>query len=198
MAGPPCLVRCGLFGSRDRSHRSFVPRSRDVSLASVTRARIDPASFAACRRSRIPGKRGSESPTEFPTRSSAPWSPVGRSNVSEWPSRAEAWSCARRRQGSPLRSDPAGAGPSDLDDACAQLPIWQLRDGHRDDRFEQTQMAEVDDGIARRYSANISPVLLHRLSAIAHPTRSASGRRSRASTDDIKTPSTDCVLIRVA
>ena len=37
------------------------------------------------------------------------------------PARLSAWSCARRRQGSALRSDPADAGPADLDGVCAQL-----------------------------------------------------------------------------
>lgn len=61
-------------------------------------------------------------------------------------------------QGSPLRSDPAGAGPADLDGVCAQLATLALtcRPGlraglHR--TFVMTSvMTELDDSFAWRYS----------------------------------------------
>jgi len=68
-------------------------------------------------------------------------------------------------QGSALRSDPADAGPSDLDGVCAQLADQLLRAGLglradllctsamliRDDRA-------LDDDFAWRYSAITSPM----------------------------------------
>jgi hypothetical protein len=61
-------------------------------------------------------------------------------------------------QGSALRSDPAGAGPADLDGVCAQLATlaFTCRPGLRAfvlRTFVMTSvMTELDDGSGRRYS----------------------------------------------
>jgi hypothetical protein len=81
---------------------------------------------------------------------------------------------------SSLRSDPADAGPADLDGADAQLRfgnyVMARMYGH-----VALQMVEVDDRFERRYSAVISPVSHDTPSAIARRACGArSGRRSQS------------------
>jgi hypothetical protein len=64
-----------------------------------------------------------------------------------------------------LRSDPADAGPADLDGAYAQLRLGNCVMARLYDRVAM-QMVEFDDRFERRYSAVFSPV--------SHDTRSAS------------------------
>jgi hypothetical protein len=67
-------------------------------------------------------------------------------------------------QGSALRSDPAAAGPADLDGVCAQLAMLALtcrpvRVTAALRTFLMTSvMTELDDGSGRRYSEITSPM----------------------------------------
>ena len=67
-------------------------------------------------------------------------------------------------QGSALRSDPADAGPADLDGVCAQLAILALtcRPGRVAAALRTFVMTAVmtvlDDGSGRRYSETTSPM----------------------------------------
>lgn len=80
-------------------------------------------------------------------------------------------------QASALRSDPASAGPSGLDGACAQLAEWLLPDG-RPRRWCNGHVAGLDAGFdAAVFCGYLAGATRHPL-RIAH---SACGARSRSS-----------------
>ncbi len=94
---------------------------------------------------------------------------------------------------SSLRSDPADAGPADLDGADAQLRfgnyVMARLYGH-----VALQMLEVDDRFERRYSAVISPVSHDTPLRIAR--RACGARFGRRSQSPNCTPCTTCRAVR--
>lgn len=108
------------------------------------------------------------------------------------PSRTGFWRGARPRPGSSLRSDPAVAGPADLDADCAPRRSGQLREGWSSCDVIDSVRADfivksIDDRGARCYSAIASVAtrqLLHvdRREALIRPTPQGKGDSSQTKT----------------